>query len=73
MLLARLEGGDTAFFQSKLRILGYLTLHTRQLDMIMDDDNAQVRYRHKIETDITAMLAPTPPAEAGGVGKARLS
>ena len=42
-LFARLEAEAKDYMLSRLRILGYLTIHTRQLDMIMLNE-ADVRY-----------------------------
>jgi pyruvate,water dikinase len=42
-LFARLEGEARDYLLSRLRILGYLTIHTRQLDMIMGNE-ANVQY-----------------------------
>jgi pyruvate, water dikinase len=42
-LFARLEGEAKDYMLSRLRILGYITIHTRQLDMIMLND-ADVQY-----------------------------
>ena len=42
---ARVEGLTREEGQALLRVAGYMTIHTRQLDMIMTD-SAQVRQRH---------------------------
>jgi pyruvate,water dikinase len=55
-LFSRLEQRDMDYMRDRLRILGYLTIHTRQLDMIMLD-NAKVHYyRSKLQTDIDRLL-----------------
>lgn len=57
-LTARLEGFEQAFMEQRLRALGYLIIHTRQLDMIMGDRAATAARREKIEADL-AVLAET--------------
>lgn len=42
-IIARLEGHDQDFSIERLKVLGYLTVHTRQLDMIMAN-HARVNY-----------------------------
>jgi pyruvate,water dikinase len=42
---ARLEGMDVEEGRHLLAVAGYMTIHTRQLDMIMQD-TAQVARRH---------------------------
>jgi len=42
-IIARLEGYDQGFSIERLKVLGYLTVHTRQLDMIMAN-HATVNY-----------------------------
>ena len=47
-LSARLEGRDEEFMKNRLMILGYLTIHTRQLDMVLADRNLINAYREKL-------------------------
>jgi pyruvate, water dikinase len=55
-LNARMEGHDMDFMLSRLKILGYLTLHTRQLDMIMNNSAAVNFYIDKLTKDIDTLL-----------------
>ena len=38
-----------------MKIVGYLLMHTRQLDMVMGDQRSIDRYRAKLETDIASL------------------
>jgi pyruvate,water dikinase len=51
-LFARLEGEQKDYMLSRLRILGYITIHTRQLDMIMLSDADVAHYRDKLSADL---------------------
>lgn len=51
-LSARIEGQDLAYTVSRLHVLGYIIMHTRQLDMIMDERSKVLQYREKMLEDI---------------------
>jgi pyruvate, water dikinase len=51
-VFARIEGFDETVMKEKLKILGYLLMHTRQLDMIMSNDAAYNHHHNKIINDI---------------------
>ena len=61
-LTARLEQHASPEMQRCLKVLGYITVHTRQLDMIMANASMLEYYRHRIETQVAAMLAESPAA-----------
>ncbi len=54
---ARLEGRGQDYMLERLKVLGYLTLHTRQLDMIMGNPARVQYYKNKLTSDIDRMLA----------------
>ena len=49
---ARLAGLPTPAMEDKLEIVGYLIMHTRQLDMIMANPSAVAHYGAKIRADL---------------------
>ncbi len=51
-LFARLEGENKEYLLSRLRVLGYVTIHTRQLDMIMLNEADVQYYAEKISRDL---------------------
>ena len=58
-LSARMEDRGTQVLKTRLMILGYLSLHTRQIDMIMSNPARVAFYREKICRDIDEkILAP---------------
>jgi len=61
-LLARVKKRPREYLEKRLQILGYLTLHARQLDMVMDRKHAVEQYKEKFFQDIEVMLSrPVPP------------
>jgi pyruvate,water dikinase len=56
-LLARVEGQSEAYMLKRVEILGYLALHTRQLDMIMTNPGYVTYYHKKYCADIERLLS----------------
>jgi pyruvate,water dikinase len=51
-LTARVREEGERYMKERMAILGYLTLHSRQLDMIMGNPGQVAFYREKLEKDI---------------------
>jgi pyruvate,water dikinase len=54
---ARLEGFERSFMLPRLKALGYLITHTRQLDMVMKDSTTVANYRAKMDKDLEGLMA----------------
>jgi pyruvate,water dikinase len=63
-LIARIEGFEKTYMLDRIKILGYLTLHTRQLDMIMTNRSMVDIYRSKMQKDIRS-LTDASSSESG--------
>ena len=55
-LSARLQQEGHGYMNDRLAILGYLTLHTRQLDMIMNNPAQVAYYQSKLKSDIDSHI-----------------
>jgi pyruvate,water dikinase len=56
-LTARIEKRPVPFLRERLVVLGYLLIHTRQIDMVMDEQAFVERYRARIDSDIRTIRA----------------
>lgn len=57
-MIARIEKRPVSFLEDRLKILGYLTLHARQIDMVMGKQQSITKYRIKFLSDIETLLKP---------------
>jgi len=55
-LFSRIDSRDKDFMEKRLKVLGYLTIHTRQIDMIMARDSAVNYYKSKFKKDIGLII-----------------
>jgi len=60
-VFARLEGRDEEYMKERLKVLGYLIIHTRQLDMVMSNDHSVYEYRTKMLNDLHTKLNNSSP------------
>jgi pyruvate, water dikinase len=65
-LLARIEDRGMDYMKNRLNILGYLIIHTRQLDMIMANEETVQYYRNEMEQDIRELFPPFRPLSTAG-------
>ncbi|MBA4356142.1 MAG: pyruvate, water dikinase [Desulfovibrio sp.] len=64
-LFAKAESRRHDFILDRVRILGYLLVHTRQIDMAMTDRGVADSLRQRMLSDIKAMLSGPGSAENG--------
>ncbi|MFP5211820.1 MAG: pyruvate, water dikinase, partial [Acidobacteriota bacterium] len=57
-MIARIEGYDETIMKVKLKIIGYMLIHTRQLDMAMSSDSASKQHKEKLYKGILDILEP---------------
>jgi len=55
-LFARLDDCDQQFIESHLEIIGHLLIHTRQLDMIMNNEDVVQFYKQRILNQLRSLL-----------------
>jgi len=60
---ARIEKKPAPYLLERLKVLGYLLIHTRQIDMVMEEEGMVAQYREKIMTDLNGFLQ-NPEKEA---------
>jgi|YNPNPStandDraft_1061719.scaffolds.fasta_scaffold00348_16 pyruvate,water dikinase len=63
-VFARVEGLEEGSMKERLRVLGYLIIHTRQLDMIMANDSSINYHKEKILRDLKWVAKGGRPPEA---------
>lgn len=63
-VMARIEGYEEELMKEKLHILGYLIIHTRQLDMVMFNDASCRQHKTKLLRDISAIILDRSPDTA---------
>jgi pyruvate,water dikinase len=55
VVTARRTSLDHQDVEQSLRVVGYLLMHTRQLDMVMNQPTAVDHYRSKMRADIESL------------------
>lgn len=56
-LIARVDACPAIYMIQRLKIIGYLTLHTRQIDVVMSTASSSAYYSEKFTKDIATILA----------------
>ncbi|MBI5870742.1 MAG: pyruvate, water dikinase [Actinobacteria bacterium] len=59
-LTARIEKKPKEYLIERLKVLGYLLIHTRQIDMVMGEQSMVDRYRNSIIGDLDEIAEPEP-------------
>ena len=54
--MARVEGYEMAYMLERLNILGYLIMHTRQLDMVLGDPGKVQGYQEQMIQQISTFV-----------------
>ncbi len=55
-LISRMEDRDMEFMEKRLMLIGYLLIHTRQLDMVMENDASVTHFRSGMAADIDELM-----------------
>lgn len=63
-LRARLDNLDQNAILERLRVIGYITIHTRQLDMIMTNPTTVNHYKLQIAADLKEMISSAEITQA---------
>ncbi|MEF2144655.1 MAG: PEP/pyruvate-binding domain-containing protein [Desulfovibrionaceae bacterium] len=61
-LAARVKDASREFMEERLKVLGYMIIHTRQIDMIMADPAAVARAKAKMQADLKTIVPTLHPA-----------
>ncbi|MBU0728759.1 MAG: pyruvate, water dikinase [Proteobacteria bacterium] len=64
-LTARLEKYPAAYLKDRLALLGYLLIHTRQIDMVLGEEAILDRYKRKIMADLANIMDKAHDEEKG--------
>jgi pyruvate, water dikinase len=66
-VFARVEGYEEDFMMQRLKVLGYLLMHTRQLDMIMANDASLKQTREKMCNDLETIVKVPQVVDTGEI------
>jgi pyruvate,water dikinase len=61
---ARIEKRPVSYLRERLMVLGYLLIHTRQMDMVMHDESRVGRFIEKMRADIHMIQDSCRPEDA---------
>ncbi len=60
VVTAKLGGFDSARMEKALEVIGYLLVHTRQVDMVMADRAALEKYKSALSRDLESLVGSNP-------------